>query len=273
MSHRYSLAFLTVFELPPVEAVKAAKSAGYDLIGLRMLPAAPGAEADYPLLTDDRVLADTLAALDDTGIGVADIEIVRLKPETDVGSFERFFERGQRLGAKNVLVAGDDPEEARLAESFGKLARLAASFGLTVDLEFMPWTRVPDLATALRIVEASGEPNGGVLVDALHFDRSSSTLDEVAAMPRQRINYVQFCDGPKDYDRSDAGLIDVARRARLMPGDGGIDLAGFARAIPSDTVISIELPNYELAERMNGADRAALALQRTKAVVDAALAG
>lgn len=272
MSHRYSLAFLTVFDLGPVEAVKAAGAAGYDLIGLRMLPAAPGTEADYPLLADARVLAETQAALRDTGVAVADIEIVRLKPGTDVASFAPFFERGRLLGAKNVLVAGDDPEEARLAESFGRLARLAAGFGLTVDLEFMPWTMVRDLSTALRIVEAAGEPNGGVLVDALHFDRSATTLAEVAGLPRNRMNYVQFCDGPKDYDRSDAGLIDVARRARLMPGEGGIDLAGLARAIPGDAVISIEIPNYALAERMGAAERSALALRTTRAVVEAATA-
>ena len=215
MAHRYSLAFLTVFDLGPVEAVRAAGAAGYDLIGLRMLPAAPGTEAAYPLLTDDRVLA----------------------------------------------------------ESFGRLARLAAGFGLTVDLEFMPWTRVPDLSTALRIVEAAGEANGGVLVDALHYDRSATTLAEVAAMPRSRVNYVQFCDGPRDYDRSDAGLIEVARRARLMPGEGGIDLAGLARAIPGDAVISVEIPNHALAARMDGAERAALALRATKAVVEGATVG
>lgn len=272
MAHRYSLAFLTVFDLGPVEAVKAAGAAGYDLIGLRLLPAAPGAEADYPLLTDARVLAETKAALKDTDVGVADIEIVRLKPETDVSTFVRLFERGEQLGAKNVLVAGDDPEEARLAESFGRLARLAAGFGLTVDLEFMPWTKVPDLATARRIVEAAGEANGGVLIDALHYDRSSTTLDDIRAMPRSRINYVQFCDGPRDYDRSDAGLVEVARRARLMPGEGGIDLAGLARAIPGDAVISIEIPNHALAERMGGAERAALALRATRAVVEGAAA-
>jgi sugar phosphate isomerase/epimerase len=270
MTHRYSLAFLTVVDLGPVEAVKAAAAAGYDLIGLRLLPAAPGTEADYPLLTDDGLLAETSAALADTGLGVADIEIVRLKPGTDVESFAAFFERGRRLGARNVLVAGDDPEEARLAESFGRLARLAAGFGLTVDLEFMPWTRVPDLATALRVVEAAGEANGGVLVDALHLDRSASTLAEVAALPRGRVNYVQFCDGPRDWDRSDAGLIEVARRARLMPGEGGIDLAGLARAIPGDAVISIEIPNHALAARMGAAERAALALRTTKAVVEGA---
>jgi sugar phosphate isomerase/epimerase len=271
MTHRYSLAFLTVFDLGPVEAVRAAAAAGYDLVGLRLLPAAPG-EPDYPIMTDDRLLAETAAALRDTGVGVADVEIVRLKPETWVRAFEPFFERAERLGARNVLVAGDDPEEARLTERFAALARLAREHGLTVDLEFMPWTKVPDLAAARRIVEAAGEPNGGVLIDALHLDRSGSTLAEVRALPRGRTHYVQFCDAPADYDRSDAGLIDVARRARLMPGEGGIDLAGLARAIPPDTVISVEIPNHALAARMAAAERAALALRKTRALVEAALA-
>ncbi|MBP7001512.1 TIM barrel protein [Amaricoccus sp.] len=271
MAHRFSLAFLTVFDVGPVEAVKVAAATGYDLVGLRLLPAAASGEAAYPIMTDDRLLAETAAAVRDSGIGVADIEIARLKAETDVAGFAPFFERGARLGARNVLVAGDDPEEARLTERFAALARLAAGFGLTVDLEFMPWTKVPNLAAARRIVEAAGEPNGGVLVDALHCDRSDTTLAEIAALPPRLVHYVQFCDGPAEYDPSDAGLIDIARRARLMPGEGGIDLAGLARAIPADAVISVEIPNHALAERLGPAERAALALRTTKAVVAAAV--
>ncbi len=247
MAHRYSLAFLTTFELGPVEAVRVAAATGYDLVGLRLLPAGAAGEGPYPIMTDDALLAETAAAVADSGIAVADIEIIRLKPETDVTAFAPFFSRGQRLGARNVLVAGDDPEEARLTATFAALAGLAADFGLTVDLEFMPWTRVPDLASARRIVDGAGAANGGILVDALHVDRSATTLDEIAALPRERINYVQFCDGPAAYDPSDAGLIDIARRARLMPGEGGIDLAGLARAIPRDAVISVEVPNHALA--------------------------
>lgn len=106
---------------------------------------------------------------------------MRLKPESRAADFERFLAVAAGLGARHVLVAGDDPEPARLVESFGSLARLAASHGLTVDLEFMPWTRVPDLAAGRAIVEAAGEANGGVLVDALHLDRSATTLAEVGA--------------------------------------------------------------------------------------------
>src|SRR5690606_24282525 len=99
-----------------------------------------------------------------------------------------------------VLVAGDDTDHTRLAESFARFCEMAAARNLTADLEFMPWTGVPDLAAASRIVEAAGRDNGGVLVDALHYDRSATTLAEVASLSPQRVNYVQFCDGEVPYD-------------------------------------------------------------------------
>jgi hypothetical protein len=55
---------------------------------------------------------------------------------------------------------------------------------------------VPDLATAGRIVEKAGMANAGVLVDGLHFDRSASSIGDIAAMPAGRFHYWQLCDGP-----------------------------------------------------------------------------
>lgn len=269
MPHPFSLAFLTVFDAGPVEAIRVAAETGYDMVGLRLLPAGP-AEAPYPLMTDDRVLEEAIAAIRDTGIAVADVEIVRLKPDTIVADFEPFLERTGRLGARHVLVAGDDPDASRLTDGFAAFCKLAKAYNLTADLEFMPWTGVPDLAFARRIVEAAGEPNGGVLVDALHLDRAGSTLEEVHTLPARWINYVQFCDGPADYDRSDEGLIRVARQARLMPGDGAIDLAGLARAIPDGVTISIEVPNHELASRTSPRERAQMALEATRRLLAAA---
>jgi hypothetical protein len=45
---------------------------------------------------------------------------------------------------------------------------------------------------------------------------------------------------------------------------------GLARAIPGDTVISVEIPNHALDGRMGAAERAARALAATRAVVEAA---
>lgn len=268
MPRKFSLAFLTIFDAGPVEAVRIAARTGYDLVGLRLLPSAPGEDA-YPLMRDDALLGEVLAALEDTGIAIGDVEIARLKPDTVVSGFAPFFERAARLGARHVLVAGDDPDLARLTDSFAELARLARPYGLTVDLEFMPWTEVPDLARARRIVEGAAEPNGGVLVDALHWDRAASTAEDVRRLPRARMNYVQFCDGPRPYDPSDEGLIAVARGARLNPGEGGIDLAALAAAIPPDVTVSVEVPNRERARTLSPERRAADALAATRRVLAA----
>jgi len=267
--HKLSLAFLTLFDCEPVEAIRIAGETGYDMVGLRLLPAAP-TEAPYPLMTDRAVLRETVAALHETGVSVGDVEIARLKPDTEISSFERFVDHAAQLGARHVLVAGDDPDRERLIGTFAGFCRLARNYGLTADLEFMPWTEVPNLAAARAIVEAAGEPNGGVLVDALHWDRSGGTISEVQALPAKLINYVQFCDGPADYDRSDEGLIRIARSARLNPGEGGIDCVGLARAVPDGVTISVEVPNHEFASTLGPKARAEAALMATRRVLEAA---
>ncbi|WP_207101930.1 sugar phosphate isomerase/epimerase family protein [Paracoccus shandongensis] len=270
MTHPLSLAFLTTFDVGPAEAVRIAAATGYQMVGLRILPAAPGSEPDYPLLHDDAALREVRAALSDTGVTVGDVEIIRLKPENDWDLFARFCARCEALSARHILVAGDDPDLSRLTESFARFCDIAAPHGLTADLEFMPWTAVPDLTAALRIVEDAGRANGGVLVDALHYNRSATTLDQIAALPAHRVNYVQFCDGPDPFDPSDAGLIRVARGERLLPGQGGIDLVGLAKAIPPGVPVSVEIPNRPLAAKVDALGRAAMAHAATTAILRAA---
>lgn len=270
MSHPLSLAFLTTFEVGPVEAIRIAAETGYRMVGLRILPAAASGEPGYPLLTDARALAEVRAALADTGVTVGDVEIIRLKPENDWDLFARFCERCAALAARHILVAGDDPDRARLTDSFARFCAIAAPHGLTADLEFMPWTAVPDLAAARQVVQAAGAANGGVLVDALHYDRSATTLDQIAALPPARVNYVQFCDGPVPYDPDDEALIRIARGERLFPGQGGIDLVGLARAIPAGVTISVEVPHRPLAARLDARARAAMALAATQGILRAA---
>lgn len=268
MTHPLSLAFLTLPDTPPHQVVEAAAEAGFTAVGLRLLPAAPANERPYPLLTDDNVLRKTQAALRATGLHVADVEIVRLNHDFDLVGFAPFLARAAELGARHVLVAGDDRDEARLTENFARFCEVAAASGLSGDLEFMPWTAVPDLATARRIVTAAGQPNGAVLIDALHYDRAPTTLAEISDVPANLINYIQFCDGPADYDRSDGGLIAVARGARLMPGDGGIDLVGLAQVIPPDVMISVEVA--DLSNRMSPHDTAQRAARKTRAILERA---
>ncbi|MGV8832294.1 MAG: sugar phosphate isomerase/epimerase family protein [Devosia sp.] len=261
MSHPLSLAFLTTFDVGPLEAVRIAAETGYSMVGLRFLPS--GGEAAYPIMTDTSLQRDVAAALTDTGIQLADIEIARLGPDVDIDAFRPFCELGQKLGARHVLVAGDDPDQQRLIRSFAKFCALAADYGLTADLEFMPWTAVKNLRSAQAIVEGAGQANGGVLIDALHFDRSDSSLEDIRALPSSRINYAQICDGPVPFVTSDAALIHTARAERLLPGDGGIDLVGMLNALPKDLPISIEIPQHGRSKTISAKQRASEALKRT----------
>lgn len=267
MTRQFSLAFLTVADLAPAEAIRVAAETGYTSVGLRLLPAAASGEGPYPILTDKAVLAEAQAVLADTGISVGDVEIVRLKPETRPVEFKPFLECAQALGASKILVAGDDADHSRLTQTFAAFAELAVHYGLTSDLEFMPWTGVRNAAQALAIVEAAGQPSGGVLADALHWDRTGRNPKDLESIPRERIHYFQICDAPPEYDPSDAGLIAIARGGRLLPGEGGINLHSFVRALPEDVPVSVEIASADFMQRLTPRERAARALAAARRTI------
>lgn len=269
MAPIFSLAHLTFAPLSPPEAIELAARLGYGAVGVRLLPAAPGGDWS-PLIEDAALLARTRAAIAATGVGVFDVEIVRIGPDFTVERVRRFLEVAAAIDAKAILVAGDDPDERRLTASYAAFCEAAAPLGLTADLEFMPWTAVPNAAAAARVVEASGAENGGVLVDALHFARSATSFADVAALPRRRLHYAQLCDASAVVPATVEGLVHDARKARLLPGEGGIDLVGLLRALPADLPISLEIPNDARQTALGVETWARLAIEHGRAIVAAA---
>ena len=242
MSRIFSIAYLTAAPLSPPGTIALAAKLGYGAVGLRATPAMPGGDFS-PLLQDKALLAETIAACRDTGVRVFDVEIIRIGANFNAETTKPFLELCGALGARAILVACDDPDESRLTGSFAEFAALAAPYGLTANLEFMPWTSVKDAKSALRIVTATGQPNACVLVDALHAGRSTTTLADLAAIPADRLAYAQICDAAPGIPATEAELIHTARCERLLPGEGGIDLAGIFDALPADLPISIEIPH------------------------------
>jgi sugar phosphate isomerase/epimerase len=267
----FSLAALTVLELAPPALIDVAAACGYDHVGIRLLPAVLGGLA-YPLMDDEAALKETLARLDATGITVADLEVVAFRPETEIAAFSAFFETGARLGARHILVAAYDPDLDRFTDRYARFCEAAAPYGLTADLEFMPWTHVPNLATANRIVAQIGQANAGVLVDALHFDRSNSLIGELTRVPAERLHYWQLCDGPAEPPATTEEMMHAARYERMFPGEGGIALAALTRAMPENIVVSIEVPTASLAKTVDAKTRAQRALDAARRVIGAARA-
>ena len=267
MHASYSIAQLTALNFSPPELIDLAARTGYDQAGVRLLPVVPGAVA-YSLMDDKPMLRETLARMNDTGVKVFDLEILRLDVQFDVQRYLPFFEVGAQLGAKAVLVAGYDPEQGRLIEHYARLCEAMQPFGLSANLEFMPWTAVNDLACALHIVEQANRPNAGILVDALHFDRSDSRFEDLQRIPAKWLHYAQICDGPALRPDTHEGLIHAARCERLLPGEGAIDLARIWRNLPAEVPLSIEIPHDRRVAQVGVETWARQALAATKAIIE-----
>jgi sugar phosphate isomerase/epimerase len=261
-----SLAPLTVLELDPAELVDCAATAGYDAVGLRLIRATPQ-EPQRPTIGRTPLIRETKSRLDDSGLRLLDIEVLRLRPETAVrADFEAFLDTGAFLGASQILVTGNDPDHSRTADNLAELALLAAEFGMTPNLEPMPWTEVEDLRQGAAIVGRC-QGNVGLLVDAIHYDRARNTPADLAALPREWIRYAQICDAPAERPADVAEMMYQGRCARLFPGAGGIDLVSMLRALPSDIPISVEAPVQGDAPPVV---RAAAAARAARAVLAAA---
>lgn len=264
----FSLAALTVLELSPVDMIEVAARAGYSHVGLRTEPAT-AQEHHFPLLADAGLRQATLKRLRDSGIKVLDIEILRLKPHTNVAGFEPHLAFAAECGATELLVAGNDPDASRCAQRFAELCELGQRYGIHPHLEFMPWTDVPDLATAVKVVEQAGHPNGCILVDAFHFNRSRSQLSQLEQLSPGRLRYAQLCDVagpvPDDIER----ILFEARHERCLPGEGDCDLVGLLKALPPDIPLSLEIPTRRLMEQgVSALERATRALEATYRVLE-----
>jgi sugar phosphate isomerase/epimerase len=266
MTRPISLAALTVLELTPPEMVTCAAGAGFSHVGIRLLPAT-ATEPQYDIVGDTPLLREVERRLADTGVKVLDVEIFRIKPETRVADYEAAIATAARLGASELLVAGNDPDEARLIDTFAAFCDLADSYGLGAGLEFMPWTDAKDLPQAASIVERTGRANAGVLIDPFHLSRSRSRIEDIALIPPARLHFMQFCDVPAAIPPTMDAILAEARAERLFPGDGGVDLLGLLRAVPRGIPLSLEVPTHTLARTVGATERARRALAGTQALL------
>ena len=270
LERAYSLAYLSAHRCTAPQALALAAELGYAFAGLRLTPVAPGGAAQALLGRPD-LLREVQAVQRGTGVGVLDLEIIRIGADFDIGDHRVFLETGAALGARAILVAGDDPVEARLSHHYGLLCEAVAAYGMTADLEFMPWTSVRDARSAMRVVQAAGTPsNAGVLVDGLHFGRSGTTLQDLRDIPPHLLHYVQLCDGEAGTHFTEAELIHTARCARLMPGEGTIDLIGMLRALPPALPLSVEVVHHDRERQTDVRQWAAQCLAAARCVETAA---
>jgi sugar phosphate isomerase/epimerase len=240
----FSLGHLTLINCTPAELVYIAARAGYDAVSLRFIPMNIEGEFSHSPLEKGQVQA-TKTALSTTGLKVLDIELARITEDCNPREFEAALELGAELGAQHMIMSAwttrrDDREF--LLEIYAETCDLAAQFGLTVDLEFPSFSRLRTLDEVLDIVRAVGRPNAGILIDTLYLHLSRVDIGELLHVPPEWLHFLHISDCLPGIADTREGMIQLARDARLYPGEGWIDFTGIIERCPPVNY-SIELPN------------------------------
>jgi sugar phosphate isomerase/epimerase len=213
--------------------VAAASAAGFDSISIW-----PNIWR-HAQLRDSLTPANMRAMLADHGLALTDADACFdwVPASSDPGrvhgpmrrrvSRAEFFGMCAALGGTTVVAvhltdAGLDL--GRDTEGFAALCDDASEHGLRVALEFFPFSNVPDLDTAWRIVSGADRANGGLVLDVCHYVRSGRDDELLARIPPGRIYTVQLADGPAT---APDDLVREAMYERMLPGTGDFDVPAF----------------------------------------------
>ncbi len=265
-TREFSLAYLTVLGTPPRQMIEIAAETGYDFVSLRLAPVTPE-EPRFPFMTDAALVKDVIKTLDETGVSLLDVELIRTDPGTTVADFNPYVERATEMGARHLITQIPESDRARAIETFLEICELAAPHGLSVDLEFIPWSPTADLDDAAEIVTKAAQPNGGVLIDTLHFSRSHSSPARLADLPVDLFHFVQLCDAQAPTSDADEELIRVARSERQPPGEGVIELGPIVDALPV-IPYALEVPNDVMRQELGALEYSRRVLEATKRFFD-----
>jgi sugar phosphate isomerase/epimerase len=200
---------------------------------------------------------DTRKLLADKGVALAAASyqggLLLSQGEARRAHFDHFRRRlglCQGFGVGTLLVVADfvqavDPTALeRSVVSLAQAAQWAAGFGVRLALEFRGAnTFCASLDTAVRLVEACGEPNVGVCFDVFHYYKGPSKSEDLDLLTPRNLAFVQVSD-----------LAGVPRELatdadRILPGDGDLPLTAILRKLRErgyDGWVSLELLNPTL---------------------------
>lgn len=218
----------TVHGLPFDAHIKAAINGGFNAISLF-----PGVY--WQSLDAGRRPADLRALLQAQGLQVAAVEPLlswvpgwpapgaRMLPR-HLADESMLFRMADELHAKTVIVAWSRRRVLPMQQwidAFAALCERARDHGLSILLEFLPWTGIGRLQTAEQIVTAAGQSNGGLLLDTWHHHRSGGDHSALQTCSVQHIRAIQLSDA-----RPRAGWFMPVETltSRRIPGEGVIDL-------------------------------------------------
>ncbi len=180
MAKKFSLAYLTIPGVNPMDQIRIAKECGYDYVSLRTIPMHLPGEPEFLLDKDPELFEATKKALKEYDMPLMDIELARVRPDLDIDEYEPAFEKAAELGGTDVLGSIWTRDKAFYIEKVGKICEMAKKYGLKYNVEFLPWAGVRNLQEAITLVDTVGADNLYIMVDTLHAGRAGVTGAELA---------------------------------------------------------------------------------------------
>ncbi|MCM0618682.1 sugar phosphate isomerase/epimerase family protein [Nocardioides bruguierae] len=192
-------------------------------------------------------LEEVGAMLDDLGLVHREVELVEdwwttgeLRRASDA-TRAALVEAAGVLGAVSVKAGpavGDlsgsipellDPDEvAHWAEELHRLGDDFAPVGARVAIEPLPFANIRDFRRAADLVLAADHAGVGLVVDLWHVDRGPSTVDDLRALPGEKVFVVELNDGPAPTGEAP---FPETRDRRLDLGRGTFDVHGMVGAL------------------------------------------
>lgn len=208
------------------DRVRIAKEAGFGGIGLR---AENYVDAKNAGITDK----DMLAILEKYKMRVSEVEYITswgTKEDRNAAQQEKeqtIYHMAHLFGVKHINCGLLEklPEED-VVVALKELCNRAGD--LIIGLEFMPYSGVPDLASAWRIVKASNRDNAQLIFDTWHWARANQSPEFITEVPAEKIVSIQICDV---LDRPYVKLRDESLHDRIAPGLGFGNTVDFVRML------------------------------------------
>src|SRR5688572_13646190 len=120
---------------------------------------------------------------------------------------DALFALAALVGATHLLAVTlheneKDFDRAAARAGLTRFADRAADAGLSLSIEWLPWTVLPTLSSAWELIESVDRPNVGLVFDNWHWLRQPGgpQPDVLRTIPGDRVHLLQLCDAPATPD-------------------------------------------------------------------------
>jgi len=237
----------------PMDYIYATKNAGYEAIGIRLYRA-PGRTYNFnPIVGNPTLMRDVKKAIPDLGLEMYDVYSYYLQPTMEWDLILPSLDFAGELGAKFLLVIGDDSEWQRMVDNMGRICEKVKPMGIRVCIEAYATCLTP-MATAVKFCEDTREHNVGLCMDPRQGyrdekEQSSALLREV---DRSLLPYAQINDSTP-YGTNNG----------ILPGEGSVPLFEYLEALPQGIDLSTEA-QFPSNYTYTGAEWAKMTVERTR---------